>query len=371
MHEHDLTVVSVLSGNRNFDGRISPDVRMNYLASPPLVIAYALAGTMDVDLLTEPLGTGSDGRPVYLRDVWPTSREVQEVIGATLDAGMFTRAYADVFTGDDLWQGIEGAGGETFAWDGASTYLRRPPYLDGMSAEPPPLRDLAGARVLVKLGDSVTTDHVSPAGAIPPRTPAGQYLTGLGVPRSELNTYASRRGNHEVMMRGCFANVRLRNQLVPGEVGGRTRNFLTGDVDTVFDAAQAYRDAGVPLVVLGGREYGSGSSRDWAAKGPELLGVRVVLAESFERIHRSNLIGMGVLPLQFQPGEGATALGLTGEETYEVRGLAQALQGTGTVTVLADGRPFRATVRLDTEREADYHRHGGILPYVLRRLLAA
>jgi aconitate hydratase len=370
VHDHDLNVVSVLSGNRNFDGRINPDVRMNYLASPPLVIAYALAGTMDVDLRSEPLGTGADGRPVYLRDVWPSSREVQEVIDATLDAGMFTRAYADVFSGDDLWQALEGTGGETFAWDDASTYLRRPPYLDGMTAEPEPLGDIVGGRVLVKLGDSVTTDHISPAGAIPPRTPAGQLLTGLGVERFELNTYASRRGNHEVMMRGCFANVRLRNQLVPGEVGGWTRNFLTGSVESVYDAAHTYRGAGVPLVVLGGKEYGSGSSRDWAAKGPALLGVRVVLAESFERIHRSNLVGMGVLPLQFREGEGAATLGLTGEEVYEIRGLADAVDSGGTVTVLADGRPFTATVRLDTEREADYYRNGGIMPYVLRRLLA-
>jgi aconitate hydratase len=360
----------VLSGNRNFDGRINPDVRMNYLASPPLVIAYALAGTMDVDLMTEPLGIGSDGRPVYLRDVWPSSREVQEVIDSTLDAEMFSRAYADVFSGDDLWQRLEGTGGETFGWDDASTYLRRPPYLDGMTGEPEPVGDIVGARVLVKLGDSVTTDHISPAGAIPPRTPAGQYLTGLGVERFELNTYASRRGNHEVMMRGCFANVRLRNQLVPGEVGGWTRNFLTGSVETVYDAARAYREAGVPLVVLGGAEYGSGSSRDWAAKGPALLGVRVVLAESFERIHRSNLVGMGVLPLQFRAGESAAGRGLTGEEVFEIRGLREAVERGGTVTVLADGRPFEATVRLDTEREADYHRHGGIMRYVLRRLLA-
>ena len=338
VHDHDLNVVSVLSGNRNFDGRINPDVRMNYLASPPLVVAYALAGTMDVDLMTEPLGIGPSGSPVYLRDVWPSSREVQEVIDATLDAEMFTRAYADVFTGDDRWRGLDSTSGETFAWDDASTYLRRPPYLDGMTTEPEPVRDIVGGRVLVKLGDSVTTDHVSPAGAIPPRTPAGEFLTGLGVPRFELNTYASRRGNHEVMMRGCFANVRLRNQLVPGTVGGWTRNFLTGAVDSVFDAAGDYRAADVPLVVVAGKEYGSGSSRDWAAKGPALLGVRVVLAESFERIHRSNLVGMGILPLQFLDGESAESLGLTGEEVFSIRGLAAATTGEGpaTVTVTAD-----------------------------------
>ncbi|WP_448624342.1 aconitate hydratase AcnA [Geodermatophilus sp. URMC 64] len=372
VNEHDLNVVSVLSGNRNFDGRINPDVRMNYLASPPLVIAYALTGTMDVDLMTEPLGSGSDGRPVYLRDVWPSSREVQEVIEATLDADMFTRAYADVFSGDDRWRGLDAPVGETFAWDAGSTYMRRPPYLDGMSPEPTQVRDLTGARVLVKLGDSVTTDHISPAGAIPPHTPAGQYLTGLGVPRFELNTYASRRGNHEVMMRGCFANVRLRNQLVPGTVGGWTQNLFTGEVTSVYDAALAYREPHVPLLVLAGKEYGSGSSRDWAAKGPALLGVGAVLAESFERIHRSNLVGMGVLPLQFLDGENADTLGLTGTEVFDVHGLAEAVArrgGPATVTVLADGRPFRARVRLDTAREADYYRHGGIMRFVVRDLL--
>jgi aconitate hydratase len=371
VHDHDLNVVSVLSGNRNFDGRINPDVRMNYLASPPLVVAYALTGTMDVDLLTEPLGSGPDGKPVYLRDVWPSSQEVQEVIDATLDATMFTRAYTDVFEGDERWRALDASSGETFAWDEASTYLRRPPYLDGMAPEPEPVRDIRDARVLVKLGDSVTTDHISPAGAIPPHTPAGQYLTGLGVPRFALNTYASRRGNHEVMMRGCFANVRLRNQLVPGKVGGWTRNFLTGEVDSMYDAALAYREAAVPLVVLAGKEYGSGSSRDWAAKGPALLGVRAVLAESFERIHRSNLVGMGILPLQFVDGDGVESLGLTGEEVFAVHGLREAMVGDGatTVTVTAGTTTFAATVRLDTTREVDYYRHGGIMRYVLRGLL--
>jgi aconitate hydratase len=371
VHEHDLSVVSVLSGNRNFDGRINPDVRMNYLASPPLVVAYALAGTMDTDLVRDPLGHDADGRPVHLADLWPTSREIQDVIDSTVEAGMFTKAYADVFAGDDRWRALDAPVGETFAWDEDSTYLRNPPYLDGMTREPLPVTDITGARVLVKLGDSVTTDHVSPAGAIPVHTPAGQYLTGLGVERFQLNTYASRRGNHEVMMRGCFANVRLRNQLVPGVEGGSTLNLLTGETQSVYDAAMAYRAAGVPLVVLGGKDYGSGSSRDWAAKGPALLGVRAVLAESFERIHRSNLIGMGILPLQFLPGDTAEALGLTGHETFSVTGL----------DVLNDGvRPERATVRtaihefevrvrLDTDRDAAYFRHGGITPYVLRRML--
>ena len=369
--EHDLNVVSVLSGNRNFDGRINPDVRMNYLASPPLVIAYALAGTMDVDLMTEPLGTGTEGRPVFLRDVWPSSHEVQEVIEATLDAEMFTRAYADVFVGDERWRGLDAPVGETFEWGDDSSYVRRPPYLDGMPDEPAEVRDVRGARVLVKLGDSVTTDHVSPAGAIPPHTPAGQYLTGLGVPRFELNTYASRRGNHEVMMRGCFANVRLRNQLVPGIVGGWTKDLATGEVRSVYDTALAYREREVPLLVVAGREYGTGSSRDWAAKGPALLGVRAVLAVSFERIHRSNLVGMGVLPLQFLDGQDADRLGLTGTEVFEIRGIADAVAqrgGPATVSLSADGRTFSARVRLDTAREADYFRHGGIMPFVVREL---
>ena len=320
------------------------------------------------NLLRHQDGVRVTGEQVEALLRWGT---VQEVIDATIDAEMYSRAYADVFTGDERWRGLEGVAGETFAWDEASTYLRRPPYLDGMTAEPAPVGDLAGARVLVKLGDSVTTDHISPAGAIPPRTPAGQYLAGLGVCRFELNTYASRRGNHEVMIRGCFANVRLRNQLVPEEVGGWTRNFLTGDVESIYDAARAYRAADVPLVVLAGKGYGTGSSRDWAAKGPALLGVRLVLAESFERIHRSNLVGMGVLPLQFAVGESVESLGLTGEEVFEVRGLRDAVDGGGpaTVTVLADGRPFSATVRLDTAREAEYFRHSGIMRHVLRGLL--
>jgi aconitate hydratase len=345
---------------------------MNYLASPPLVIAYALTGSMDIDLRNEPLGTGSDGQPVYLRDVWPSSRDVQAVIEASLDADMFTRAYADVFRGDARWRGLEAPSGETFAWEDSSTYLRRPPYLDGMPDQPQPVRDITGARVLVKLGDSVTTDHMSPAGAIPRHTPAGEYLTGLGVPPFELNTYASRRGNHEVMMRGCFANVRLRNHLVPGKVGGWTRDFVSGEISTVYDAAEDYRRADIPLLVVAGKEYGSGSSRDWAAKGPALLGVRAVLAESFERIHRSNLVGMGVLPLQFLEGQNADTLDLTGAEVYDVVGLSGVMAegGPAVVTVRADGRPFLARVRLDTPRETDYYRHGGIMRYVVRQLLA-
>ncbi|MDH2416093.1 aconitate hydratase [Nocardioides sp. CER19] len=369
--QHDVAVVSVLSGNRNFDGRINPDVRMNYLASPPLVVAYAIAGTMDIDLVHEPLGTDATGAPVMLADIWPEPHEVQATIDSTVDAGMFQRAYADVFTGDRRWQELRPPGGDTFAWDDASTYLRRPPYLDGMSRDVMPLRDIVGARVLVKLGDSVTTDHVSPAGAIPAHTPAGRYLTELGVERFQLNTYASRRGNHEVMMRGTFANVRLRNQLVPGREGGWTRNLINGQTETIFDAASVYRDADVPLIVVAGKEYGTGSSRDWAAKGPALLGVRAVLAESFERIHRSNLIGMGILPLQFLPGDSAASHGLTGTETISITGLADVEPGSlpAAVRVHADDKCFHMTVRLDTARDLDYYRHGGITPYVLRRLL--
>ncbi|HEX5993613.1 MAG TPA: aconitate hydratase AcnA, partial [Jiangellales bacterium] len=371
VREHDLSVVSVLSGNRNFDGRINPDVRMNYLASPPLVVAYALAGTMDIDLTTEPLGTGPAGQPVYLRDIWPTPHEIQSVIDATIDPVMFTTAYADVFTGDDRWRALDAPTGATFSWDDTSTYLRRPPYFDQLRPEPAPQADITGARVLVKLGDSVTTDHISPAGAIPAHTPAGRYLCELGVAPFAINTYASRRGNHEVMMRGTFANVRLRNRLVPGVEGGYTR-FLCGhdDVITVYEAAMAYRATATPLLVLAGKDYGSGSSRDWAAKGPALLGVRAVLAESFERIHRANLVGMGILPLQFLPGQSADSLRLTGEETYTISGLAATTDGRApaTVTVTADDTVFDVTVRLDTAREVAYYRHGGIMPFVLRTI---
>ncbi|MEV0385536.1 aconitate hydratase AcnA [Nonomuraea sp. NPDC050643] len=371
--EHDLDVAAVLSGNRNFDGRIQPEVRSNYLASPPLVVAYALAGTMDLDLTTEPLGTDPGGRPVYLRDLWPTPGEVRAVIDEVIRPEMFTRAYAGVFDGDERWQRLDVAGSATYPWDPASTYVRRAPYLDGMAPEPPPVADITGARVLVRLGDFITTDHISPAGAILPSSPAGRYLSELGVPRHQLNTYASRRGNHEVMMRGAFANVRLRNLLAPGTEGGLTPNFLDGErLTSVYEAARAYQAASVPAVVLAGEGYGAGSSRDWAAKGPALLGVKAVIARSFERIHRSNLVGMGVLPLQFLPGQGPDELGLTGREAVTIAGLT-ALDGPDlppTLTVTAGDRTFHARLRLDTAREAAYYRHGGIMPYVLRHLLA-
>ncbi|MGH3198971.1 MAG: aconitate hydratase, partial [Streptosporangiaceae bacterium] len=370
----DLAVCSVLSGNRNFEGRIHPEAKMNYLASPPLVVAYALAGSMDTDLTADPLGTGSDGRPVYLRDIWPSAAEIGEVIAACLRPEMFTREYAQVFAGDDLWRSLPTPAGDTFAWEPDSTYVRRPPYFDGMGREPAPLRDIEGARVLALLGDSVTTDHISPAGAIKADSPAGRYLTGHGVQPGDFNSYGSRRGNHEVMIRGTFANIRLRNQLAPGTEGGYTRHLPGGEQMTIFDAAQRYAADGVPLLVIAGQEYGSGSSRDWAAKGTTLLGVRAVLASSYERIHRSNLIGMGVLPLQFAGGEDATALGLTGEEVFTIGGLAGAADVPRTVTVTAAGpagtRKFGATVRVDTPGEADYYQHGGILPYVLRSLAA-
>jgi aconitate hydratase len=371
VNEHDLTVVSVLSGNRNFEGRIQPDVKMNYLASPPLVVAYALAGTMDIDLATEPLGNGSDGQPVYLRDLWPTGKEIEDVMATAIASEMFSRDYADVFAGDERWQSLPTPTGDTFAWADDSTYVRKPPYFEGMAAEPAPVSDISGARVLAKLGDSVTTDHISPAGAIKPDSPAGRYLSEHGVERRDFNSYGSRRGNHEVMIRGTFANIRLRNQLVPGVEGGFTVNHLTGEQTTIYDAADAYREAGVPLVILAGKEYGSGSSRDWAAKGTMLLGVKAVIAESYERIHRSNLIGMGVLPLQFPAGETAESLGLSGTETFTVTGVEALNDGTTprTVKVTADGTEFDAVVRIDTPGEADYYRHGGILQYVLRKML--
>jgi aconitate hydratase len=369
----DLTVAAVLSGNRNFEGRINPDVRMNYLASPPLVVAYALAGTMDIDLYGEPLGTGHDGRPVFLADIWPSPSEVAEVIDTTIDPAMFATAYADVFAGDEKWRSLPAPAGDSFDWDENSTYLRRPPYLDGMPLEPAPVTDIRDARILVKLGDSVTTDHISPAGAITPESEAGRYLQELGVARNQLNTYASRRGNHEVMMRGTFANVRLRNQLVPGAEGGYTRDPLADDrIITVYQAAMSYRAASVPTIVVAGEEYGCGASRDWAAKGPALLGVRAVLAESFERIHRSNLIGMGILPLQFLDGDTADALGITGEQPLTITGLTALNHGSTPerVTVHIGRVTFDVKVRLDTAREAAYYRHGGIMKYVLRTVLA-
>ncbi len=381
----DLAVVSVLSGNRNFEGRINPDVKMNYLASPPLVVAYALAGTMDIDLSREPLGTGKSGRPVYLSDLWPSPQEISDIVQNALAAEMFTRDYADVFAGDDRWRQLEVPPGETFAWDPGSTYVRRPPYFDGMPAQPEPVTDIRGARVLALLGDSVTTDHISPAGAIKTESPAGEYLISHGVQRRDFNSYGSRRGNHEVMIRGTFGNIRLRNQLAPGTEGGVTVKLPEGTQTSIYEASRGYLAEGTPLLVLAGKEYGSGSSRDWAAKGTALLGVRAVLVESFERIHRSNLIGMGVLPLQYRPGESAASLGLTGHEVFDVLGI-EAINsgpagGTGgrppgmaavpkEVTVVADGLEFRAVVRIDTPGEAEYYRHGGIMQYVLRSLLA-
>ncbi|GAA3457018.1 aconitate hydratase [Dactylosporangium matsuzakiense] len=374
VNEHDLTVVSVLSGNRNFEGRINPDVKMNYLASPPLVVAYALAGTMDIDLTNDPLGTGSDGQPVYLRDIWPNPKEIEDTIAASIGADLFSTRYADVFAGDEQWRSLPTPTGDTFDWAGDSTYVRKPPYFEGMAPEPSPVSDISGARVLAKLGDSVTTDHISPAGSIKADSPAGKYLAEHGVDRKDFNSYGSRRGNHEVMIRGTFANIRLRNQLAPGTEGGVTVNHLTGEQTTIYDASVAYAEAGVPLVILAGKEYGSGSSRDWAAKGTALLGVRAVIAESYERIHRSNLIGMGVLPLQFPQGESAASLGLSGTETFTITGVEALNDGTTprTVKVTTDsGTEFDAVVRIDTPGEADYYRHGGILQYVLRKMIAA
>ena len=378
VNDADLAVVSVLSGNRNFEGRINPDVKMNYLASPPLVIAYALAGTMDIDFATEPLGQDPEGRDVFLSDIWPDPTEVQAVIDATIDREMYTRDYADVFAGDERWQGLDTPEGDTFAWDEESTYVRKAPFFEGLTMELTPVADIEDARVLALLGDSVTTDHISPAGAIKADSPAGRYLADHGVARADFNSYGSRRGNHEVMIRGTFANIRLRNRLLDGVEGGYTRNFLTGEQESIFDASQAYQAAGIPLVVLGGKEYGSGSSRDWAAKGTALLGVKAVIAESFERIHRSNLIGMGVVPLQFPAGQSAESLGLDGTETFSITGLTALNEGTTPRTVAvtaqkADGSAvsFDAVVRIDTPGEADYFRHGGILQYVLRQLASS
>jgi aconitate hydratase len=362
--EGDLVVCSVLSGNRNFEARIHGEVKANYLASPPLVVAYALAGRMDIDLVNEPI----EGN-VYLRDLWPTREEIDATIAGSVEGTMYTRTYADVYTGDERWAALDAPGGDLYAWDPASTYVRLPPYFDGMPAKPAHVEDIVGARCLVVLGDSVTTDHISPAGAIRPDSPAGTYLTEHGVERRDFNSYGSRRGNHEVMMRGTFANVRLRNQLVEGSEGTWTAHLPDGEEMTIYDAAMRYREEGVPTIVLAGKEYGSGSSRDWAAKGPNLLGVRAAIAESYERIHRSNLLMMGVLPLQFMPGESRESLGLTGREEYSIIGVDDA--DADEVTVRADDTDFRARVRLDTPRERDYLRHGGILQYVLRRLLAA
>jgi len=379
VQEADLAVVSVLSGNRNFEGRINPDVKMNYLASPPLVIAYALAGTMDFDFETDALGKDTDGNDVFLKDIWPAADEVEKVIASSISKEMFTKDYADVFAGDESWRSLPTPEGKTFAWDSESTYVRKPPYFDGMAKEPAPVTDIAAARVLAKLGDSVTTDHISPAGSIKTDGPAGKYLAGHGVDRKDFNSYGSRRGNHEVMIRGTFANIRLRNQIAPGTEGGFTRDFTKDDapVTSIYEAAESYAEAGTPLVILAGKEYGSGSSRDWAAKGTALLGAKAVITESFERIHRSNLIGMGVLPLQYPEGETAESLGLTGEETFDITGITALNEGSVPRTVHVkvtspDGaeQEFDAVVRIDTPGEADYYRNGGILQYVLRSLLA-
>ena len=380
VNEHNLAVTAVLSGNRNFEGRISPDVKMNYLASPMLVIIYALAGTMDIDLFHDPIGQDTEGNDVFMRDLWPTQAEIDEVIGSSISQEMFASRYADVFRGDERWRSLPTPDGAVFEWDADSTYVRKAPYFDGMPVEPTPVGDIHGARVLLKLGDSVTTDHISPAGNIKADSPAGLYLAEHGVARHDFNSYGSRRGNHEVMIRGTFANIRLRNQVAPGTEGGFTRDFTLTDapVTTVYDAAQNYGALGTPLVVLAGKEYGSGSSRDWAAKGTALLGVRVVIAESYERIHRSNLIGMGVLPLQFPEGTSADSLGLDGEETFEVTGITELNNGVtpGTVRVKAtkvDGTvvEFDAVVRIDTPGERSYYLNGGIMPYVLRNLAKA
>jgi aconitate hydratase len=369
VNAEDLAVVSVLSGNRNFEGRINPDVRMNYLASPPLCVAYALAGTMDIDLLDEPLGQDRDGADVYLKDIWPTADEVAHTVEEAVHSDMFTSSYGEVFAGDERWNSLDVPEGDRFAWADESTYVRRPPFFDDLPIEPEPVSDIEGARVLAVLGDSVTTDHISPAGAIKKDSPAARYLNEHGVENRDFNSYGSRRGNHEVMMRGTFANIRLRNLLAPGTEGGVTRHLPDGEEMTIYDAAMKYAQEGTPLVVLAGREYGSGSSRDWAAKGTRLLGVRAVIAQSYERIHRSNLVGMGVLPLQFEDGDSVESLGLTGEEELSISGIegGEAKQ----VTVRADGKEFTARVRIDTPKEVEYFKHGGILQFVLRGLLAS
>ncbi|MGD2153368.1 MAG: aconitase family protein, partial [Gemmatimonadales bacterium] len=369
IQQGDLVALSVLSGNRNFEGRVHAEIRGNYLASPPLVVAYALAGRMDVDLYSEPLGTGSDGQPVFLEDIWPSRREVQETVQKALQSEMFRRTYAEVFEGSEQWKSMPVPEGVLYEWDPESTYVKHPPFFEGLTREPAPVEAVSGARALAHLGDSVTTDHISPAGAIKKDSPAGRYLIEHGVEPPEFNSYGSRRGNHEVMMRGTFANVRLRNKLVPGVEGGYTRHIPSGEQMSIYDAAMRYQEEGTPLVVLGGIEYGSGSSRDWAAKGTRLLGIRAVIAQSFERIHRSNLIGMGVLPLEFPKGESAESLGLGGDETFDV----ESPEGKRQVRVTAlkpEGATvkFDATVRIDTPQEFEYYRHGGILHYVLRQL---
>ncbi|HEY0767146.1 MAG TPA: aconitase family protein, partial [Steroidobacteraceae bacterium] len=367
----DLTACSVLSGNRNFEGRVHPETRMNFLASPPLVVAYALAGTLDIDLTSESLGTDRDGKPVYLKDIWPSDGEVQELLTRSIDSQMFRDSYASVFQGDANWRDIKVPAGQLYPWDAKSTYVKNPPYFEGMTMSVMPLADVRAARALAVLADSVTTDHISPAGNIARSSPAARYLIEQGVEPKDFNSYGARRGNHEVMMRGTFANIRLRNLLVPGVEGGVTVHLPDGEQASIFDAAMRYKKDGVPLVILAGREYGTGSSRDWAAKGTVLLGVRVVIAESFERIHRSNLIGMGVAPLQFLPGQNVASLGLTGREVFDVEGLSRGDAREVTVTARPDeGKPvqFTARLRIDTPKEREYYRHGGILQYVLRQL---
>ena len=372
VNENDLAVTAVLSGNRNFEGRISPDVKMNYLASPPLVVAYALAGTMDHNFDTDPLGKDRSGNDVFLKDIWPSPAEIQTVIDSSISSDMFKKDYASVFDGDHRWKSLDTPTGKTFEWDPQSTYVRKPPYFEAMPRNPKPVTDISGARVLAVLGDSVTTDHISPAGNIKADSPAGKYLAEHGVARADFNSYGSRRGNHEVMIRGTFANIRLKNLLLNGVEGGFTKNFLNnGEQTTIYDASMAYQSAGIPLVIIAGKEYGSGSSRDWAAKGTALLGVKAVIAESYERIHRSNLIGMGVLPLQFLDGQNAASLGLSGDETFAITGVTELNNGKipQTVSVSANGKTFTAKVRIDTPGEADYYRHGGIMQFVLRSLL--
>jgi aconitate hydratase len=372
VNENDLAVSAVLSGNRNFEGRINPDVKMNYLASPLLVVAYALAGNMNFDFDKDSLGDDSNGNPVLLKDIWPTPSEIETLVGSSISSEMFKKDYAGVFDGDHRWKSLDTPTGNTFEWDPKSTYVRKPPYFDGMPRDPQPVKDISGARVLAVLGDSVTTDHISPAGNIKADSPAGKYLAANGIERIDFNSYGSRRGNHEVMIRGTFANIRLKNLLLDGVEGGFTKNFLkNGEQSTIYDASMDYQASKVPLVILAGKEYGSGSSRDWAAKGTALLGVKAVIAESFERIHRSNLIGMGVLPLQFPKGENAASLGLKGDEVFEFSGIAELNNGATpkTVKVTANGKSFDAVVRIDTPGEADYYRHGGIMQYVLRSLL--
>jgi aconitate hydratase len=367
----DLTVTSVLSGNRNFEGRVHPEVRMNYLASPPLVVVYAIAGTMNVDLYEDPLGVSKDGEPVYLKDIWPSSKEIAEVIAEHLSRDDFVVAYARLFDGDSRWQSLEAPSGSQFEWDADSTYIRNPPYFEDITLEPNPITDIEGARCLALLGDSVTTDHISPAGSIKADSPAGEYLTGLGVKPDEFNSYGSRRGNHEVMMRGTFANIRLRNRLLPESEGGVTKHLPTGDEMSIYDAAMRYKEASIPVIVIAGKEYGSGSSRDWAAKGPALQGVRAIIAESYERIHRTNLVCMGILPLQFLMGESAESLGLTGEESFSIPDPGDQTGQRITVKAVSDKgteKAFEVTVRIDTPNEVDYFKHGGILHYVLRKM---